>query len=374
MIYDGHAYCFPSLHGDGGFQNKEDFKKYQQVAISHHFQPVWVDSNRSIITDTSKINPANKWSIDSLKNTDFSPSHRGRYEWTHDGIKYVKQYMPPSIKDMSYSADDLVAEMDYAGVDMALLHRMPYLGIGNEFISNCIKTFPDRLQGLAHIPEWEISSNIKFSINTLNDAIENLHLSGLQFLPDQLDLHNKKEQWDDTTFDPFWSAFSDLNVPLFITQRFTALTSNSDLVGVTNNELSRVKKWMNRFPKVKVIWTHGLAWRLFRTEKDLTIPSSVFQSAPVDNPNFYLQLMFPISLGDIWEYPMKQIISPLKEISRNFGADRLIWGTDMPIVLRHFTYKQCLDQIKIHGKEVLTNEEIELICGGTMQKLMNLKA
>ena len=55
MIYDGHAYCFPSLHGDGGFQNKEDFKKYQQVAISHHFQPVWVDSNRSIITDTSKI-------------------------------------------------------------------------------------------------------------------------------------------------------------------------------------------------------------------------------------------------------------------------------------------------------------------------------
>ena len=33
----------------------------------------------------------------------------------------------------------------------------------------------------------------------------------------------------------------------------------------------------------------------------------------------------------------------------------------MPIVLRHFTYKQCLDQIKIHGKEVLTNEEIEML-------------
>jgi predicted TIM-barrel fold metal-dependent hydrolase len=229
------------------------------------------------------------------------------------------------------------------------------------------------LQGLAHIPEWKISSNTKLSINILNDAIENLHLSGLQFLPDQLDFHNKQEHWDDIIFDPFWSAFADLNVPLFITPRYTSLTSNSDLVESLNNELLRIKKWMDRFPQVKVIWTHGLAWRLFITEKDLSIPASVFQSAPIDNHNFYLQLMFPISLGDIWEYPMKQTLPVLKEITRNFGADRLIWGTDMPIVLRHFTYKQCLDQIKIHGKEVLTNEEIKMISGGTMQKLMNLK-
>ena len=62
-----------------------------------------------------------------------------------DGEDYSKQYLPPSIADMSYPAESLVAEMDYAGVDMALLHRTPYLGIGNVFIASCVEKFPDRL-------------------------------------------------------------------------------------------------------------------------------------------------------------------------------------------------------------------------------------
>ena len=33
--------------------------------------------------------------------------------------------MPPSVTDMDYSAESLVAEMDYAGVDMAMIHRTP---------------------------------------------------------------------------------------------------------------------------------------------------------------------------------------------------------------------------------------------------------
>ena len=75
-----------------------------------------------------------------------SRASHGRFEWTVDGEDYVKQYLPPSIVDMSYPPERLVAEMDYAGVDMALLHRIPYLGIGNDFIADCVQRFPDRLR------------------------------------------------------------------------------------------------------------------------------------------------------------------------------------------------------------------------------------
>ena len=88
-----------------------------------------------------------------------------------DGETYVKQYMPPSVTDMGYSAESLVAEMDYAGVDMAMIHRTPYLGIGNDFTAECCRRFPDRLQGLAHVEEWLAGTDVDGSIAKLERAI-----------------------------------------------------------------------------------------------------------------------------------------------------------------------------------------------------------
>tara|TARA_Y100001960_G_scaffold300652_1_gene349928 strand:+ start:1398 stop:2528 length:1131 start_codon:yes stop_codon:yes gene_type:complete len=370
-VYDGHAYCFPSLHGSGGFEQKEVFEKHQQVAISQHFQPVWTDHDRALVPDVSKISPADKWNIDSVKDIDFGPTHRGRYEWSYQGVRYVKQYMPPSVTNMSYDADDLVAEMDYAGVDRALLHRTPYLGLGNKYIYDCVQRFPDRLQGLAHVPEWQITDKIDDSIKMLEFAISELGLKGLQFLPDHMTLYNKAEDWDSNKFDPFWRSLEKLNVPLFITPRYTSLAGKSDLVENLNYQLQKVGNWMKKYPSIKVIWTHGLAWRLFIEKDGLSIPSSVYKAAPLGNPNFYLQLLFPIFLGGVWDFPMKPVLPTLKELNERVGADRLIWGTDMPMVMRYYTYKQCLDQIKEYGKEVLSEKEIEMICGGNMYEIMD---
>jgi len=372
MIYDGHAYCFPSLYGLGGFNDLETFKRHQQIAISQHFQPVWSDIDREIIKDVSKINPADKWDIKSAKNIDFTPAHRGRYEWIYEGVKYVKQYMPPSVTNMKYLPEDLISEMDYAGVDMALLHRTPYLGLGNKYIYDCVERFPNRLQGLAHIPEWDIVEKLDQSIDNLVYAISKLNMKGLQFLPDHMTLYGKEENWDSPVFEPFWDVLSDLNVPLFFTPAYNSLQGATDLVGNLSNELIRIGKWMKKYPSIKVVWTHGLAWRLFVKGNEMQIPELIYKSMPTENSNFYLQLLFPVLLGNIWDYPMKEILPTLKELNNRVGADRLIWGTDMPMVMRFFTYKQCLDQVKIYGREVLSENHISMICGGTMYELMGL--
>ena len=41
MIFDGHAYCFPSMGGDGGFADPEVFRRHLQQAMATHHQPVW---------------------------------------------------------------------------------------------------------------------------------------------------------------------------------------------------------------------------------------------------------------------------------------------------------------------------------------------
>ena len=88
---------------------------------------------------------------------------------------------------MSYPPDRLVAEMDYAGVSRALLHRTPYLGIGNDFIADCVARYPDRLLGLAHTPEWMTHVDPEASLANVRRAVKEQGLVGLHFLPPQLD-------------------------------------------------------------------------------------------------------------------------------------------------------------------------------------------
>ena len=44
MLYDGHAYIFPDLRGDGGFDDRQEFQMHLQLAIATHFMPAMADA------------------------------------------------------------------------------------------------------------------------------------------------------------------------------------------------------------------------------------------------------------------------------------------------------------------------------------------
>ena len=369
MIYDGHAYCFPDLRGDGGFARRKDFQRHLQFGIAQHFQPVWRRRDGAPADNSGVIDPDGEWSFDSLKDADFRAGSHGRFEWTVDGEDYAKQYTPPSLVDMSFPADRLVAEMDYAGVDMALLHRTPYLGISNEFIANCVRSFPDRIQGLAYVEEWRVQKEPDASIKKLHQAIGDYGLSGLQFLPDHLPLYGQNEDWDSEGFRPFWDAFSKLNVPLFLTPSYSSLVG--DELDPFLHGLRVVGRWMERYPDVPVVLTHGLGWRSFIDGDRLAIPPEVYEAAPTDNPNFHLQVLFAIFLGGLWEYPMHEVRPTMEELVSHFGVDRIQWGTDIPMVMRFYTYRQNLTHIQ-RVSDFLSPSEVELITGGNVARLMRV--
>ena len=180
MIYDGHAYIFPDMKGDGGFDDRDEFQRHLQLAIATHFMPVWRTRDRAEADNSGLLDPTMPRGFGALKEADFRATQFGRFEWTVDGEDYFKQYMPPSVVDMEFTADDLIAEMDYAEVDWALLHRTPYLGIGNDLVADAVRAYPDRIQALAHVPEWKIAPEPDRAIAELDHAINDLGLHGLQ--------------------------------------------------------------------------------------------------------------------------------------------------------------------------------------------------
>ena len=60
-----------------------------------------------------------------------------------------------------------------------------------------------------------------------------------------------------------------------------------------------------------------------------------------------------------------------KECVEIIGSERLIWGTDMPLTLRHATYRQALNQFKKHCT-FLNESERKNILGVTASRVMGL--
>lgn len=371
MIYDGHAYVFPDVRGDGGFEDRLEFQRHLQLAIASHFMPAWRKRDRAPADNSGLIDESQPRGLDTLREADFRATSFGRFEWTVDGEDYVKQYMPPLVMDMEFTADDLVAEMDYAEVDRALLHRSPYIGIGNDLVADAIKKYPGRIQALAHVPEWRIATEPDWAIAELDYAINDLGIHGLQLLPDYLPLYGQSDVWDTDKFTPFWKFFATLNVPLFVTPGYITLAQTDSGQGMELSQFETISRFMAKYPDIKLVLTHGLSWRAFANENGIEVPDQVYDALPIDNPNFHIQLLFAIFFGGTYDYPMPQIRPTLEQVVERLGADRLMWGTDIPMVMRFQTYRQSLDSLK-YNLDFLDQSDVDLICGGNVARLMGV--
>ncbi len=77
-----------------------------------------------------------------------------------------------------------------------------------------------------------------------------------------------------------------------------------------------------------------------------------------------LEVMFPITYGGVWDYPYPEAQALIADMRDKLGAERLMWGSDMPNVERFCTYKQSLDYVRRYWP-FLTACEKDLILGDT---------
>ncbi len=128
-------------------------------------------------------------------------------------------------------------------------------------------------------------------------------------------------------------------------------------------------RWMERYPDTDVTITHGLPWLAFMEDGEFAFPEETWEV--FKSPRCHLQLLVPIMMGSVWEHPWKESEATIKECVDRIGADRLMWGTDMPLTARYCTYKQALDQFRVHC-DFLSNSERADILGGTAARVMRL--
>jgi len=363
MIIDSHTYCFKPANDIDGYENKEEHLNWIKDANKSHHQPLISLTDRTIL---SKTESNMKFDIDNKT---------GRVLWKTNGKLYTQYYYPPNLRNLEFTPHSLISEMDYAGIDIALLHTNPSLGRSNIYQSQCVKLYPKRILSMASVDEWLIEDNPESVIENVVYAIKELNLHAIKFNP--LGYLKSNQPWDSGIYEYFWQTITKLNVPIFFTlgtgPNFKAQNfSNKDAVNGYLKELNILMKWMDKYPNNKCSITHGFPWRIFLENNHITLPKDIW--APFNNPNLYMEVCFPVRIGDIFEFPYVDIWPILDELINNIGFGNLHYGTDMPFQNRFCTYKQSRKWIENHYKNNtgMTQNELNMIMGKTAAKLLNI--
>ena len=126
-------------------------------------------------------------------------------------------------------------------------------------------------------------------------------------------------------------------------------------------ELAILERWLERYPGVTCSLTHGFPWRLFLDGDQIRLPEAVWQ--PFQAGNCHLEVCFPVRLGDLFDFPYREAWPTLALLVQRLGADRLLWGTDMPFQNRFCTYRQSRRWLE-HYCDFLSPADLTAIMGG----------
>ena len=365
MIVDSHAYCFPPLDApDGG----EERLGRAQVAHAHHHQPAFRLRDRAPAS-SRPLAPGGTLDVSDLPDVDFRADREaGRVLWTIDGDDYTKHFYPPALRNLEYTPHQLIGEMDYAGVDVVLLHTDPMLGRGGAFQAGCVAAYPDRILSMAPVDEWRIASEPDAVIAELTENIRVRGLHAIKFIAPFAYLDGP-QPWDDGPYRPFWEAATALGVPVFFSLGSGPPDGRTDSVNSYLDELRVLARWGERYPDTLCSVTHGFPWRLFLDGERIVVPEDAW--APFGNPNCSIEVSFPVRIGDLFDFPYTQVWPTLARMVERVGPRQLLWGTDMPFQNRFCTYRQSRDWIENYC-DFLSEDDLGLIMGGTAARILGI--
>jgi predicted TIM-barrel fold metal-dependent hydrolase len=347
MIVDVHAHAFPPLAGACGYASVAEHIQFMQTHLAVR-GPV-VDRQGSDFSAEEDVN--------------FRVSPFGRLEWTKGGKDSFTQWMPPTLQDMHAPPELMIAQMDYIGVDHAILYRGHVYGKLNDYLADCSRRYPKRLTAIAQIDEADAYQPAQ--IDELRRSVRELGLRGLYFEIEHFKIVGATHTVDDPRFDPLWEEVVGLGIPLVwdISRQIDP--------ALHLGHLHRTRRVIERFPKMVNILSHFGSYIRDPKTRQVNNWDEILSCAAL--PNVFLELVqvqYPSTrTGDEYPFPLgRQLI---EQAYRRLGAGKLVWGSDMPALERACTYRQSLDYIRTHC-DFMTASEKDRVLGDNTAEIFRI--
>jgi len=192
---------------------------------------------------------------------------------------------------------ELVAKLDAAGVDKAVVFPFVEGNFTNDFVKDAYDQFPDRLIPYCAVNPWE-----RDAAAIVRHCISEWGFKGLKLHPTINGFHLA----DPELCDPLFQLADELGFPIIV-------HGASDLF----NSPPEFAMMATRFPRVPLMMAHmGFFWSV---DQAITFAGQF--------ENLYLETS---------RAPIFEIQTAVKRI----GAHKVIWGTDSPFVDYEFEFKK----------------------------------
>jgi predicted TIM-barrel fold metal-dependent hydrolase len=271
----------------------------------------------------------------------------------------------------------MLAQMAWAGVDIAVLQNPWLYGQLNEFFSEAEKKYPHKFAGQVQVSEYEVDKPEE--IERLRNGVRELGLTGGLYFSDRRAWdYGYRLHFDDKSFFPFWEEVQDLGILVSM--------DISPLLNPEHPEWTEIERYMaqskrlenlaNHFPEIPFVLVHGILLTVFGQGDQVVIPDEFW---PIwQKPNIHMEILFPIQVSyprpgaTVWDYPYPQARPVIKELYERLGPEHLFWGSDMPNVERNCTYKQSLDYL-VNYCDFIPANHMDLIIGDNAARLLRLE-
>jgi predicted TIM-barrel fold metal-dependent hydrolase len=360
-IIDSHTHAFPYLGGASGFRSVREHMRYLQKDMCYSSQPI-----RRLV-DGVAVTGQSLWDgrdpgPDGLFDVNFRVGDFGRLEWTRDGVDYYLQFQPASLRGMVSPPELLLAHMNEVGVGRAVLYNAHLYGKLNEFFADAVARYPDRFIGTAEVDETQAHTDAE--IDRLRTAVRTHGLRGIYYVIEGLFPNAFRDHTDDRRFDPFWDEVRRLDIAACWEIHPYPFPTREDYL----EQLRRFGRWRARYPEIRTILVPGLGSRLIG-EGGYDLPEDIIEICR--GPNLWLELLYPIGMGGVVEYPLEPARRLVLQLYELFGPSKLIWGSDLPNVERYCTYRQSLEYLR--GATFIPPEDMAQMLGGNAARLYALE-
>lgn len=192
---------------------------------------------------------------------------------------------------------ELVAKLDAAGVDKAVVFPFVEGNFTNDFVNDAYRQFPDRLIPYCAVNPWE-----RNAADVVRQCIKEWGFKGLKLHPTINGFHLA----DPELVNPLFQLADELDFPIIV-------HGASDLY----NAPPEFALMAARFPRVQLMMAHmGFFWSV---DQAITFAGQF--------ENLYLETS---------RAPIFEIQTAVKRI----GPHKVIWGTDSPFVDYEFEFKK----------------------------------
>jgi len=227
--------------------------------------------------------------------------------------------------------------MDWAGVDKAVLLQAPLYGDMNAYVHAAMQQWPDRFIGAALVDPWAASAPATFDylVSDLGFAAIKLELSeagGLGRLHKDLHLVDSSIHW-------FWEG---------VNRHGLTVTLDLGFIGGRSYQTKELQNLIEAYPAARWVIAH-LGWPSPQIRLRPEVEAAwVEQVLLAKHPNVWLDLAaLPSQFADE-DYPYPSVGKFVCRAIELVGAERLLWGTDVPAMLTMLTYQQMQDLFMRH--------------------------